>query len=168
MERHEAYMRRALALAQEAYEAGEVPVGALVVWEEQVVAAARNRREEDNDPTAHAEILALRQAAKTLGRRRLTGCSIYVTLEPCPMCAGALVMANLDICYFAARDDRQGCAESVYALTQDPAFYHRLPCVGGVLAQEAEALLKQFFGEKRKVAGKSGEPPIEGALSSED
>ena len=144
-------MRRAMDLAKEAYAAGETPVGAVIAKDGSVIAKARNRREMDIDPTAHAEMLALREAAKVLGTRRLAGCTLYVTLEPCPMCAGAMVMAGLDRCYFAAADKRQGCAESVYALTQEPSFYHRLPCVGGVLAEEAEALLKDFFAERRKV-----------------
>ena len=146
---HESWMRMALELAQEARSAGEIPVGAVVVKDNQVIARTHNRRELDNDPTAHAEILALREAARTLGSRRLTDCTLYVTLEPCPMCAGAMVMAGLSRCYFAARDVRQGCAESVYALTSDPAFYHRLPCIGGLLEEESEILLRDFFAERR-------------------
>ena len=92
---------------------------------------------------------AIREAARVLGARRLTGCTLYVTLEPCPMCAGAMVMACLDRCYFGARDARQGCCESVYALPGDPAFYHRLPCVGGLMEEEAAALLRRFFQARR-------------------
>ena len=112
---------------------------------------AHNERETTGDPTAHAEVLVIREAAKMLGSRRLTGCTLYVTLEPCPMCAGALVMAGLDSCYFGAKDERQGCAESVYALTMDPAFYHRLPCIGGLLEEEAAELLRRFFLERREI-----------------
>ena len=130
-------MRLALEEAQAALSQGEVPVGAVVAQGERVLSRAHNLREQTQDPTAHAEMLAIRQAARALGARRLTGCTLYVTLEPCPMCAGAMVMACLDQCYFGARDTRQGCAESVYALTSDPAFYHRLPCVGGLLEAEA-------------------------------
>ena len=113
------------------------------------MARAHNLREQTADPTAHAELLAIREAARVLGARRLTGCTLYVTLEPCPMCAGAMVMACLDRCYFGARDARQGCCESVYALPGDPAFYHRLPCVGGLMEEEAAALLRRFFQARR-------------------
>ena len=147
-------MGEALAQARLALHEGETPVGAVIVKDGQIVARARNRREADGDPTAHAEILAIRLAAKALRTRRLTGCTLYVTLEPCPMCAGAMVMALLDRCYFGAADSRQGCCESVYALPQEPAFYHRLPCVGGLLEAEARALLDAFFSSKRSSASK--------------
>lgn len=146
---HEAMMRLALAEAQKAAEMGEIPVGAVIARDDEVIAAAHNLREQANDPTAHAEILVIREAARKLGSRRLSGCTLYVTLEPCPMCAGALVMAGLDKCYFGARDERQGCAESVYALTMDPAFYHRLPCIGGLLEEEAADILRTFFHQRR-------------------
>ena len=146
---HEAMMRLALAEAQKAAEMGEIPVGAVIARDDEVIAAAHNLREQANDPTAHAEVLAIREAARKLGSRRLAGCTLYVTLEPCPMCAGALVMAGLDKCYFGARDERQGCAESVYALTMDPAFYHRLPCIGGLLEEEAAEMLRMFFHQRR-------------------
>ncbi len=149
---HEKWMSLALALAQEAYQAGEIPVGAVLVQDGRVIAKARNRCEERHDPTAHAELLAIQEGAQVLAGRRLTDATLYVTLEPCPMCAGAMILARLKGCYFAARDQRQGCCESVYALPQDPAFYHRLPCVGGVLEGEAQALLKQFFQGKRAKA----------------
>jgi len=142
---HEEFMRIALEMAEEAGRRGDVPIGAVVAQEGRVIAKAGNRREADCDPFAHAEMLALREAAKILGRRRLGDCTLYVTLEPCPMCAGGLVMAGLGMCYFAARDQRQGCVESVYALPQDPAFYHHVPCIGGLLEEEAQALLKRFF-----------------------
>ena len=142
-------MRLALEEARAALSQGEVPVGAVVAQGERVLSRAHNLREQTQDPTAHAEMLAIRQAARALGARRLTGCTLYVTLEPCPMCAGAMVMACLDQCYFGARDTRQCCAESVYALTSDPAFYHRLPCVGGLLEAEAAALLRRFFDIRR-------------------
>ena len=151
---HKGMMQRALEEARKAFDRGEIPVGAVVEKDGEVIAAAHNLRETTGDPTAHAEVLAIREAARMLGRRRLNGCTLYVTLEPCPMCAGAMIMAGLDRCYFGARDERQGCAESVYALTMDPAFYHRLPCVGGVLEEECAALLKEFFEMKRE-GGKS-------------
>lgn len=143
-------MRRCLALAQEAADAGEAPVGAVVVQQGREIAAARNEREAACDVSAHAEILALRRAGAALGRWALPpGCTLYVTLEPCPMCAGAMVMAQLERCFFAARDQRQGCCESVLALTQDPAFYHRVPCVGGLMEEEAQTLLQDFFAKRR-------------------
>lgn len=156
---HEAMMKRALYQAQLAFDKGEIPVGAVVAKGEQVIAQAHNLRETLSDPTAHAEVLAIREAARALGSRRLAGCTLYVTLEPCPMCAGALVMAGLDRCYFGACDERQGCAESVYALTMDPAFYHRLPCIGGLMEEEASSILRRFFSERRRK---------EGACSHED
>ena len=106
-------MREALKLAREAQMAGEVPVGAVVVCKEKIIACARNERETSGDPTAHAEVLALRRAAEALGTRRLEGCTLYVTLEPCPMCAGAIVMAGIDAVFFGAYDPRCGCAGSL-------------------------------------------------------
>lgn len=149
MTRQEAMMLQALEEAKKAFAMGEIPVGAVVEKDGQIIARAHNLREATGDPTAHAEVLAIREAARVLQDRRLSGCTLYVTLEPCPMCAGAMVMACLDRCYFAARDERQGCAESIYALTQDPAFYHRLPCIGGLMEEEAARLLKDFFMARR-------------------
>jgi len=143
-------MRLALEEAQKAFDQNEIPVGAVIVRNGEVIAAAHNLRETTNDPTAHAEVLAIREAAKKLGSRRLNGCTLYVTLEPCPMCAGAMVMAGLDSCYFGAKDERQGCAESVYALTMDPAFFHRLPCIGGLMEEEAAEMLRRFFLQRRE------------------
>lgn len=153
MTQHEAMMAEALCEAQKAYELGEIPVGAVIEHNGQIIARAHNLRETTGDPTAHAEVLAIRQAAQKLGRRRLSGCTLYVTLEPCPMCAGAMVMACLDRCYFGARDERQGCCESLYALPSDPAFYHRLPCVGGLMEEEAAGLLQKFFTKRRYQKG---------------
>ena len=118
---HEELMRLALEEAGQAAREGEVPVGAVLARQGQVIARAHNLREQRNDPTAHAELLCIRQAAELLHTRRLNGLTLYVTLEPCPMCAGAMVMAQLERCFFAVRDQRQGCCESVLALTQDPA-----------------------------------------------
>ncbi len=149
MFQHETYMRLALDEAREASIVGEVPVGAVIVHEGRVIAACHNRRESSPDPTAHAEVLAIREAAGVLSSRRLSGCTLYVTLEPCPMCAGAIVMAQVDACIFAAYDPRQGCCGSVYDIPQDPAFHHRVRIVGGILEEEATALLADFFAEKR-------------------
>ena len=149
MTEHERYMRLALSEAELAAAEGEVPVGAVIVRGGEVIARAHNRREQAGDPTAHAEMLAIRAAAQALGSRRLADCTLYVTLEPCPMCAGAMVMANLSACYFGADDERQGCVESVYCIPSDPAFYHHVRCVGGLLENECQALLKTFFERRR-------------------
>ena len=149
MSTHELMMREALQEARAALREGEIPVGAVIERDGAIIARAHNRRESEQDPTAHAELIAIRLAARALGTRRLDGCTLYTTLEPCPMCAGAMVMAKLDRCYFGARDERQGCAESVYALTSDPAFYHRVPCMGGLMESEAQDLLRAFFQSKR-------------------
>ena len=150
MTKHESMMREALLEAAKAFEAGEIPVGAVVEHGGQIIARAHNLREATGDPTAHAEVLAIREAARVLGGRRLNDCTLYVTLEPCPMCAGAMVMACLGKCYFAARDERQGCCESLYALPQDPAFYHRLPCIGGLMEAEASEMMRRFFQARRR------------------
>ena len=147
---HEQMMLEALKEAQKAYDEGEIPVGAVVALDGEIIARAHNLRERTGDPTAHAEVLAMREAAAVLGGWRLSRCTLYVTLEPCPMCAGAMVMASLNKCYFGARDERQGCCESVYALPMDPAFYHRVPCVGGLLEEQSSRLLRGFFAQRRK------------------
>ena len=143
-------MAAALALAREAAAAGEIPVGCVITdGAGNVIGRGRNRREEGADATAHAEIEAIREACRALGTWRLDGCTLYVTLEPCPMCAGAMVMAQLDGCVFGAYDARQGCCGSVYDLPHDPAFFHRVPCVGGVLENECARLLRAFFERRR-------------------
>ena len=146
---HAQHMQQALDEARKALETGEVPVGAAVVCGNEVIALAHNEREATGDPTAHAEVLAIRRAAKKLGRRRLTGCTLYVTLEPCPMCAGAIVMAELDGVYYGAADRTAGCAGSVYAIPEDPAFGRRIACMGGLLEGECQEILDGFFEERR-------------------
>ena len=138
-------MREALKLAREAQMAGEVPVGAVVVCKEKIIACARNERETSGDPTAHAEVLALRRAAEALSTRRLEGCTLYVTLEPCPMCAGAIVMAGIDAVFFGAYDPRCGCAGSLYDLPEDASFGRVIPCSGGFLEAECRLALNAFF-----------------------
>lgn len=142
-------MREALKLAREAQMAGEVPVGAVVVCKEKIIACARNERETSGDPTAHAEVLALRRAAEALGTRRLEGCTLYVTLEPCPMCAGAIVMAGIDAVFFGAYDPRCGCAGSLYDLPEDALFGRVIPCSGGLLEAECRLALNAFFDLRR-------------------
>ena len=146
---HEAWMREALRMAKEAQLAGEVPVGAVVVCKEKIIACARNERETSGDPTAHAEVLALRRAAEALGTRRLEGCTLYVTLEPCPMCAGAIVMAGIDAVFFGAYDPRCGCAGSLYDLPEDASFGRVIPCSGGLLEAECRLALNAFFDLRR-------------------
>ena len=146
----ERMMALALEQARLALAAGEIPVGAVIARGDAVIAAAHNRRELDRDPTAHAEVVAIRQAARALGGRRLTGCTLYVTLEPCPMCAGAIVMAGLSRVVYGASDPQQGCTGSVYRITEDPAFSHFCPADGGVLAEECRALLEAFFRGARE------------------
>lgn len=146
---HEVWMREALKLAREAQMAGEVPVGAVVVCKEKIIACARNERETSGDPTAHAEVLALRRAAEALGTRRLEGCTLYVTLEPCPMCAGAIVMAGIDAVFFGAYDPRCGCAGSLYDLPEDASFGRVIPCSGGLLEAECRLALNAFFDFRR-------------------
>ena len=142
-------MARALAQAAQAAAAGEVPVGAVVYLGPRVLAEAHNRREAANDPTAHAEILALRAAAMELGSWRLGGCALAVTLEPCPMCAGALVNARLPRLVYGAADPKMGCVDTLYRLCGDPRFNHRVEVVRGVMADEAAGLLRAFFRTRR-------------------
>ncbi len=148
MEDREA-MALALAEAQAAGVAGEIPVGAGLVRNGEILARAGNRRERDQDPTAHAELLALREGARKLGDWRLRDCTLYVTLEPCPMCAGALVMSQLDRCVFGACDEKRGCCGSVYDLPGDPALMGRTRWRAGVRAGECRALLDDFFARLR-------------------
>ena len=143
------WMKIALAEAREAAAIGEVPVGAAVVCDEGLLARAHNRTRELADPTAHAEALALREAAAKLGDWRLTGCTLYVTLEPCAMCAGAIVLSRIDRLVFAAPDPKAGMCGSLGNLVQDERLNHSVPIESGVLADEAAELLRDFFREKR-------------------
>ncbi|MCA9245431.1 MAG: tRNA adenosine(34) deaminase TadA, partial [Phycisphaerales bacterium] len=139
-------------LARRAAALGEVPVGAVVYRGRAVLGEAHNLREASHDPAGHAEMLALRQAAARLGRWRLSGCSIAVTLEPCPMCAGALVNARLDRLVYGAVDPKAGACTSLYAIPTDPRLNHRLETTGGVLARECGAILSGFFRARRRQA----------------
>lgn len=144
------FMRRALAAAEEAAGRGEVPVGAVVVLGEEIVAVAHNERETGSDPTAHAEIVVLRRAAARLGSWRLCDADLYVTMEPCPMCAGALVNARIRRVYFGCDDPKAGAVRTLYQLLDDRRLNHRVEVVPGVLAAEGAALLRNFFGRLRR------------------
>ena len=148
------YMGLALAQAQLAWDRGEVPVGAVVVKDGEVIAAGFNQPISGHDPTAHAEIVALRAAAEKLGNYRLPGCELYVTLEPCIMCSGAMMHARLAKVVYAAPDPKTGACGSVVNLFDEDRLNHHTEVVGGVLAEEASALLKAFFVERRNAARK--------------
>jgi tRNA(adenine34) deaminase len=144
-----AFMDRAIEEARHCLEWGDVPVGAVVTRDGRILGAAGNQREKLQDPTAHAEVLALRQAAASAGTWRLDGCTVYVTLEPDAMCAGALVLARVNRLVFGAADPKAGFAGSLGDLVRDPRLNHRLEVVGGVREDEAAALLREFFAERR-------------------
>jgi tRNA(adenine34) deaminase len=146
---HNLYMRQALALAEEAQAAGEVPVGAVIVLHGEVVGTGRNSPIAANDPTAHAEMLAIREACAHIGNYRLEGATLYSTLEPCVMCAGALVAARVGTLVFAARDLRFGGVRSKFRLADSDLLNHRLEIVEGVLAAESVRLLQDFFAPRR-------------------
>jgi tRNA(adenine34) deaminase len=146
-------MLAAIEEAKLALEHGDVPVGCVIVRDGEVVARGHNRREEAGDPLAHAEMLALRAAAEALGGWRLDGCDIYVTLEPCPMCAGALAQARLRRLVYGVRDFKAGAAGTVFDLVRDPRLPHRLEVVDGICEEECRALLAGFFEEKRQEGG---------------
>jgi len=143
------FMRRAIELAQQAAALGEVPVGALVVHENQVISDAYNERETRPSALAHAEITALEKACARLGRWRLSGCTLYVSLEPCVMCAGALVQARVDRVVYGARDPKAGAVESLYQVLADPRLNHRPQVTGGVLREECGQILSDFFKARR-------------------
>ena len=143
------YMSLALDEARAAAAEGEVPIGAVVVCNGVVVARAHNRRETDRDPSAHAEFSALTQAAHVLGRWRLSGCTVYVTLEPCLMCAGLMVNARVDRCVYGAADPKGGALGTLYDVSHDPRLNHAFEVTAGVLAEESAELLRSFFRARR-------------------
>ncbi len=147
---HEKYMLQALAQAEAASELDEVPVGAVIVREGRMLAAAHNERERLHDPTAHAEMIAITQASEALGSWRLEGCTLYVTLEPCPMCAGAIQQARLAQVVYGAEDPKAGAVRSLFRLLDDPRLNHQTEIVEGVLADRCGELLTQFFVRKRQ------------------
>ena len=145
---HKKYMQRALELADEAARDGDVPVGCVIVRDGEIIGEGRNRREERGDATAHAELEAIRDACANLGSWRLHGCTLYVTLEPCPMCAGGIVNARIGAVYYGARDDKAGCCGSVLNLFEE-RFNHHPRLYRGPLEQECEAVLQEFFAQLR-------------------
>lgn len=144
------FMREALAEAKIAFEKGEIPIGAVIVRDGEILARDHNRREEQADPTAHAEILVMREAGRVLGGWRLPNTTLYVTIEPCPMCAGALVQARVARVVYGAADSKAGAVHSLYTITEDDRLNHRLEVTGGVLAEEAANLMRDFFRTRRK------------------
>jgi tRNA(adenine34) deaminase len=146
----ETYMALALDEARKAAAIGEVPIGAVVVCEGAVVASGHNRREIDHDPAGHAELLAIREAARRLERWRLSDCTVYVTLEPCPMCAGLMHQARIARCVYGAPDPKAGALGTLYDLSSDERLNHRFEVTSGILAEESAALLREFFGRLRE------------------
>ncbi|RJQ42198.1 MAG: nucleoside deaminase [Gaiellales bacterium] len=143
------FMQQALEEARRAAARGEVPVGAVIEHGGGIIAAAGNEREERGDPTAHAEMIAIRQAARRLGGWRLPGCTIYVTIEPCPMCAGAIYQARIERLVYGASDDKAGAAGTLYDITRDERLNHHTEVTPGVLADESAAVLREFFSSRR-------------------
>ncbi|MDE0316902.1 MAG: tRNA adenosine(34) deaminase TadA [Candidatus Poribacteria bacterium] len=143
------WMEKALELARQASEKGEVPVGAILIKDDTCVAAAHNLREQSGNPIAHAEMLAIQEASQKLGNWRLTDTTLYVTLEPCPMCAGAIVLARIPKVVFAADDPKAGAAGTIYNILQDERLNHQVELVRGVCAEESSGLLKSFFKNRR-------------------
>jgi len=145
-------MELALAEAKQAAVEGEVPIGAILVLDGEVIAAAHNRRETDQDATAHAEMLVIQAGCRKLGRWRLSGTTMFVTIEPCPMCAGALVMSRIDRLVYGSPDSRAGAVDSIFNVVQHPALNHRLAVTAGVRQEECAAVMQAFFRKKRRSA----------------
>jgi tRNA(adenine34) deaminase len=151
---HEVFMRLALDEARRALEEDEVPVGAIVVRAGEMIASAHNERERLRDPTAHAELLAIARAAKSLASWRLEGCTLYATLEPCPMCAGAIVQARIPIVVYGAADPKAGAVQSLFQLLDDPRLNHQATVIAGILAEPCGELLSKFFQQQRALGKK--------------
>lgn len=147
---HEYYMRLALAEARKAAELGEIPIGAVLVCDGQIVAAAHNMRESWQDGTAHAEIIVIRAACKKLGRWRLSGCTLYVTVEPCPMCSGAIVNSRVDRVVYGCPDAKAGGAESIFNIISNPNLNHCAEVIAGVCEEECAQVMKDFFKRRRQ------------------
>lgn len=154
-QRHRTWMERALALADVAGQAGEVPVAAIVVdADNNLIAESTNFRERQHDPTAHAEVLALREAGRLRGHWNLTGCTLYVTLEPCPMCAGAIALSRISLLVYGADDLKAGAIRSVLNIPDSAASNHKLPVLNGILAAQCREQLQQWFAQRRQQKGK--------------
>ena len=151
---HEAFMQLALEEAEQAMRENEVPVGAVIVYNGRPIARAHNQREQLRDPTAHAEMIAITQAAESRGSWRLDGCTLYVTLEPCPMCAGAILQARIPTVVYGATDPKAGAVESLFHLLDDSRLNHRVETVAGVLAASCGEILSRFFQEQRRLGKK--------------
>lgn len=152
--KHEWFMRQALRQAEQAAAVGEVPVGAIIVHEEKVIAAAYNQREQLHDPTAHAEMIAITQAAEVMQDWRLENCTLYVTLEPCAMCAGAILQARIPKVIFGATDPKAGAVQTLFQLLSDQRLNHRAEVVGGICAAECGEILTRFFCHQRSLGKK--------------
>ena len=150
MNTHEKFMKEAIKEAKKAYEKDEVPVGAIIVKDGKIIARAHNIKETKKDTTKHAEIIAIQKASKKLETWRLHGCEMYVTLEPCPMCTGALINSRIDKIYIGTMDEKTGACGSVLNLLKDYTFNHKVECEAGILKEECENLLKDFFRELRR------------------
>lgn len=146
---HEIWMRLALEQARAAFAVDEVPIGAVVVHGGRVIAEGYNQREQLSDPTAHAEMIAITQAAQALGSWRLLDCTLYVTLEPCPMCAGAIVQARIPTVVYGTTDPKAGACHTLYRITEDARLNHRATVIGGILQPECQAILREFFEQQR-------------------
>ena len=151
---HDHFMQIALEEAEQAWRENEVPIGAAIVYDGRVIGRAHNQREQLRDPTAHAEMIAITQAAHARQSWRLDGCTLYVTLEPCPMCAGAIVQARLPILVYGAADPKAGAVHTLYRLLDDPRLNHRAEIVAGVMAEPCARILSQFFQEQRRLGKK--------------
>ncbi len=151
---HNYWMSKALDQARLAFEAGEVPVGAVIVHEDRIIAEGHNQRETLRDPTAHAEMIAITQAAEALGSWRLLDCVLYVTLEPCPMCAGAIVQARIPTVVYGTDDPKAGACQSLFNITSDIRLNHQAVVLGGVLREEGRTLLQEFFAQQRALGKK--------------
>lgn len=150
LEEHLSFMREALAEAEKAYALGEVPVGAVVVCDGKIIGRGHNLRETLVDSSAHAEIFALREAARKIGDWRLTGCAIYVTIEPCPMCAGAVVQFRVPKLVYGAKDPKAGAVDSVLDIVRHPRFNHQVEVVSGILEEECRLIIQKFFRNLRE------------------
>lgn len=151
---HDVYMRQALREAEAAFEEDEVPVGAVIVHQGRVIAAAHNQRETLKDPTAHAEMIAITQAAEALGSWRLIDCLLYVTLEPCPMCAGAIVQARVPVVVYGTTDPKGGACHTLFQITSDSRLNHQSEVLGGILMEECREILQRFFAKQRSLGKK--------------